>query len=191
MPHSASPLLAELDRVLVDKTTLQRRIAEMGKAITTAYAERENLTMVAVINGALVFAADLMRAITLPVQLDCLRVSSYQEELSVKGRPEIIDPIRLDLRDQHVLIVDDILDTGRTLQVVLQSVRRLQPASLSVAVLVQKAGRCEVPLRPDFVGFTLPDEFVVGYGLDFAERYRNLPCIGTVRADLQNPPVWR
>lgn len=184
-------MLEDLERVVVDEESLRRRIRELGTEIGDRYSDDGELTMIAVINGALVFAADLMRSITVPVRLDCIRVSSYDEELDVSRRPEIIDMLRLDLRNRHVLVVDDILDTGHTLEKVFGALRRLHPASLRLCVLLEKRGRREVELRPDYVGFSIPDEFVVGYGLDFAEQYRNLPCIGVVRPDLQNPPVWR
>lgn len=181
----------DLERVVISETQLKKRIAGLGKAISERYAEASEITVVAVINGALVFTADLIRQIALPVRLDCIRVSSYDEELNSAHRPEIIDMLRLNLRDQHVLIVDDILDTGHTLEKVVDAIRELEPASLALCVLIKKAGRSEVDIRPDFLGFSIPDEFVVGYGLDFAEQYRNLPCVGVVKAELQNPPVWR
>jgi hypoxanthine phosphoribosyltransferase len=193
-PHHqrpAYPLLEDLERIVVDEEQLKKRLAELGAEISERYAAADSLTVISIINGALVFSADLIRRITVPVQLDCMRVSSYDSELNHERKPEIIDMLRLDLRDRHVLIVDDILDTGHTLQKVIREVRRLRPASVALAVLLEKAGRCESHLKPDFVGFTIQDEFVVGYGLDFAEQYRNLPCIGTVKAELQNPPVWR
>jgi len=170
---------------------LQERIATLGHQIGERYADAGEVTIIAVINGALVFAADLVRQIPIPVRLDCIRVSSYDEELNGHQRPEIIDMVRLDLRGRHVLVVDDILDTGHTLEKVLKAISALRPASVKLCVLLEKAGRREIDRSPDFVGFSITDEFVVGYGLDFAEQYRNLPCIGVVKAELQNPPVWR
>jgi hypoxanthine phosphoribosyltransferase len=122
--------------------------------------------------------------------MDCVRVSSYKDEDRPVTEPEIIDQIRLDLTQQHVLLVDDILDTGCTLDKVTRILRAQKPASLHTCVLLNKKRRKQVRVTPDFVGFTIPDHFVVGYGLDFAERYRNLPCIGVLRSELQNPPNW-
>lgn len=184
-------LLDDLERIVVDEGRLKRRIAELGSEISERYRGSDSLTVIAIINGALVFSADLVRQITIPVQLDCMRVSSYDSELNDQQRPEIIDMLRLDLRERDVLIVDDILDTGHTLEKVIHEIRRLHPASVALAVLLEKKGRREVSLEPEFIGFSIEDEFVVGYGLDFAEQYRNLSCIGTVRPELQNPPVWR
>lgn len=163
---------------------------ELGQAITHQFAHVPELTLVAIINGALPFAADLMRAIKRPIRLDCIRVTSYQDQTRPATRPQILDRIHLDLRDQHVLIIDDILDTGHTLQRVMRELRQLKPASLSLCVLLEKQDRLEVEIKPDFVGFRIPDEFVVGYGLDFAERYRNLPGIGVLKPECQNPPEW-
>jgi hypoxanthine phosphoribosyltransferase len=122
--------------------------------------------------------------------MDCVRVSSYKNEDKPVTEPEIIDQIRLDLTQQHVLLIDDILDTGHTLDKVTRILRAQKPASLHTCVLLNKKHRRQTKLKPDFVGFTIPDHYVVGYGLDFAERYRNLPCIGVLRPELQNPPNW-
>jgi hypoxanthine phosphoribosyltransferase len=101
-----------------------------------------------------------------------------------------VHSLTLDIAKRHVLLIDDILDTGKTLALVTGLIRKLKPASLRVCVLLDKQGRREVPAEADFVGFKIPDKFVVGYGLDFAERYRNLPCIGVLKSELQNPPEW-
>ncbi len=187
----SSTVYEDLERVIVSEGQLRERISLLGKEIGEIYANADEVTMIVVINGALIFAADLMRSITVPVRLDCMRVSSYDEEIGEGDRPEIIDMLRLDLRGRHVLVVDDVFDTGQTLKKVHHAVRKLKPASLRHCVLLEKSGRCEVNMRPDFIGFSINDEFVVGYGLDFAEQYRNLPCIGVVKAELQNPPIWR
>ena len=187
-PHQ--PLLDDFARVIVSEEEIQQRIRDLGAEISEDYAEAGNLTIIAVINGALLFVADLMREITLPLQVDCMRVSSYRNSTSPVHKPEIIDMLRLDLRGRHVLIIDDVLDTGHTFERVMAEIRGLGPATLKFAALLEKQGRREVQSKPDYVGFHIPDEFVVGYGLDFAEHYRNLPCIGVLRADCQNPPEW-
>lgn len=180
----------DLARVLVSGEQIQQRIRALGAEISRDYEASGGLTIIAIINGALFFVADLLREITVPVQVDCMRVSSYRNDTSPVQEPEIIDRVRLDLRGRHVLIIDDILDTGHTFERVVGEIRNLGPASLRFAVLLEKIGRREVPSKPDYVGFDIPDEFVVGYGLDFAEHYRNLPCIGVLRPDCQNPPEW-
>lgn len=183
-------MIEDISKILVTEDQIRERTAVLAEEINSLYADAGGLTIIAVINGALLFAADLVRQIRIPIRLDCMRVSSYKEDDNDESQPEIIDMLRLDLRHQHVLIVDDVLDTGHTSQKVLEEIAQLEPASLRLAVLLEKSGRREVEKAPDFVGFTIPDEFVVGYGLDFAEHYRNLPCIGVLRAELQNPPEW-
>ncbi len=184
-------MLDDLHSVLVTQPVLQKRVEELGREISEKYRDTGELTVVAIINGAIVFAADLIRHIDLPLRLDCLRVSSYRDDTKPVSSPEIIDKLRLDLKDRHVLLIDDIMDTGRTSEQVLEMLRQMGPASLRLCVLLEKRGRREVDLEPDFVGFSIPDDFVVGYGLDFAEHYRNLPCIGVLRPEAQNPPEWR
>ena len=183
-------MIEDLAHVVVTQERIQERIRSLGTQIEKDYAEFGSLTVIALINGALIFAADLLREISLPLHYDCMRVSSYRNHTSPVQEPEIIDMLRLDLRGRHVLIIDDILDTGHTFERVMAEVQKLRPASLRFAVLLEKVGRREVKSKPDYVGFKIQDEFVVGYGLDFAEQYRNLPCIGVLRPDCQNPPEW-
>ncbi len=192
MPHfrsSNSDLLDDLERIVVDEETIRSRLAELGEEITAAYKGRE-LAVIAIINGAVIFVADLIRQLDLSIQLDCIRVSSYRDENKPIQRPEVIDKIRLELEGMDVLLIDDILDTGNTLQRITALVGEMGPSSLKTCVLLDKQGRRSVEFEADFVGFTIPDEFVVGYGLDFAERYRHLPCIGVLKPELQNPPEW-
>ncbi|MBN1403655.1 MAG: hypoxanthine phosphoribosyltransferase [Opitutales bacterium] len=190
-PFPVPSMLDDLHRVLVSQQQLQKRVEELGQEITEAYREVGEVTVVAIINGAIVFAADLIRHIGLPLRLDCLRVSSYRDDTKPASTPEIIDKLRLDLKDRHVLLIDDIMDTGRTSEEVVRLLREMGPASIKVCVLLEKKGRREVEHEPDYVGFQIPDDFAVGYGLDFAEHYRNLPCIGVLRPEAQNPPEWR
>lgn len=185
------PLMDDLSEVFVSQDSLHRRIRELGKQISEAFAEEEEITVISVINGAIVFSADLVRQIRVPLRMDCIRVSSYKQSDEPVQEPEIIDQLRLDIQQRPVLLIDDIYDTGRTLSAVLQILRDLDPKSIRTCVLLEKLGRRQRTERPDFVGFRIPDRFVVGYGLDFAERYRNLPCIGVLRPELQNPPEWR
>jgi len=175
--------------VLVTEQSIKRRIRRLGKEIKQTYGDEE-ITVISVINGAILFTADLLRAIPNPVRLDCIRISSYRNETRSIGKPQLVHSLTLDVTNRHVLLIDDILDTAKTLSVVTNMLDKLKPASLKTCVLLDKKGRREVEFEADFVGFEIPDKFVVGYGLDFAERYRNLPCIGVLRAELQNPPEW-
>jgi len=182
---------ADLAKVLVTEEAIATRIEELGREIMATYAHADELTIIVIINGALPFAADLIRAIPMPLRFDCMRVSSYKDDTSPVQRPELIDSLRLNLRDRHVLLVDDILDTGHTFVKVVEEIERLKPASVRFCALLEKTGRREVEAEADFVGFSIPDEFVVGYGLDFAERYRNLPMIGVLKPASQNPPNFQ
>ena len=169
--------LDDIDRILVDEHTIKNRLKELGKEINQAYEGRD-VAVIAIINGAIIFVADL------------IRVSSYRDETTPTQAPDIIDKIRLDLKGLDVLIIDDILDSGNTLNRVTKILRAMGPASLKTCVLLDKKTTRNVDFEADFIGFKIPDEFVVGYGLDFAERYRQLPCIGILRPELQNPPEW-
>jgi hypoxanthine phosphoribosyltransferase len=179
----------DLESVLFTEAEIKRRVKSLGGELKAVYGTGE-FTIISIINGAVMFTADLMREIDNPVRLDCVRISSYQDRTLSLGAPQIVSSLTLDIAKRHVLLIDDILDTGKTLSLVTGLIRKLKPASLRVCVLLDKQGRREVQAEADFVGFKIPDKFVVGYGLDFAERYRNLPCIGVLKPELQNPPEW-
>jgi len=183
------PSHTDLEAILVSETAIKRRIKRLGKQIAETYGDEE-ITVVSIINGAILFTADLLRAIPNPVRLDCIRISSYRNETKSIGKPQLLHSMTLDVTNRHVLLMDDILDTGKTLAMVTKTIAKMKPASLKTCVLLDKQGRREVPFDAEFVGFEIPDKFVVGYGLDFAERYRNLPCIGVLKPELQNPPEW-
>jgi hypoxanthine phosphoribosyltransferase len=183
------PVHADLDSVLVSEAEIKKRIRKLGAEITALYGEEE-ITIVAVINGAILFTADLIRHIENPIRLDCIRISSYRNETRSLGKPQVLGHLSLDLANRHVLLIDDILDTGKTLSMLVSMIQKMHPASVRTCVLLDKRGRREVEFEADLVGFQIPDKFVVGYGLDFAERYRNLPCIGVLKPHLQNPPEW-
>ena len=181
--------LDDIDKVLVDEATIRARLKELGAEINQTYEGRD-LAVIAIINGAIIFVADLIRELNIPLQLDSVRISSYKDDTKPVQAPEVIDKIRLDLKGIDVLIIDDILDSGATLANVTKMFQEMEPASLRTCVLLDKKTTRSVDFEADFVGFRIPDEFVVGYGLDFAERYRQLPCIGVLRPELQNPPEW-
>ncbi|CAM2861991.1 hypoxanthine phosphoribosyltransferase [Rariglobus hedericola] len=183
------PLHADLETVLVSEKDIKKRVKKLGAELAEAYGDEE-ITVVSIINGAILFTADLLREIPNPIRLDCIRISSYRNDTRSLGQPKILQSLTLDISNRHVLLIDDILDTGKTFSAVAAMLRKLNPASLRTCVLLDKRGRREVEFEADFVGFQIPDKFVVGYGLDFAERYRNLPCIGVLKPNLQNPPEW-
>jgi hypoxanthine phosphoribosyltransferase len=175
----------DLEKIIFDEATIQTRLKELGAEINAAYTGRE-LAVIAIINGAVIFVADMIRELNLALQLDCIRVSSYRNSTAPVQEPEIIDRIRLNIEGMDVLLIDDILDTGNTLSNVSKVLRSMKPASLKTCVLLDKKACRSVEFEADFVGFEIPDEFVVGYGLDFAERYRQLPCIGVLKAEHQS-----
>ncbi len=168
---------------------IKTRVRELGQEIRAVFGSGE-FTLISIINGAVMFTADLMREIDNPVRLDCIRISSYGDKMKSVGAPQVVASLTIDITNRHVLLIDDILDTGKTITLVSGLVRKHNPASLRTCVLLDKIGRREVNFEADFVGFKIPDKFVVGYGLDFAERYRNLPCIGVLSPRLQNASAW-
>jgi hypoxanthine phosphoribosyltransferase len=172
----------EVDRVLITKPALAQRVTELSREIEREFAGRE-LTVVAVLNGTVMFLADLIRHLSLPLRLDFIGCSSYGAGTS-PGELVFTKELRLDVRGRDVLLVDDILDTGRTLKKILAKLADLQPRRVKTCVLLEKAARRLEDVHADYVGFKIPDLFVVGYGLDFAERYRNLPFVGVLRPEL-------
>ncbi len=191
MPDSKKSALLHPDiaEVLLTGEQIRQRIKTIAGEIKAVYGDRE-FTIIALINGAVMFTADLMREIDNPVRLDCIRVSSYGLKTKSIGTPQVIHSLTLDIAKRDVLIIDDILDTGKTLKLVRDLVNELKPASVRTCVLLDKKARREVDIEADFVGFEIPDKFVVGYGLDFAERYRNLPGIGVLKPEKQTAPAW-
>lgn len=177
----------ELESIIFTEEDIKKRVAQLGQEITEAYKEYDEITIISIINGAIFFTADILRNINLPIRLDCIRVSSYHNKSQPDQEPEIIDTIRLDITDRHVLLIDDILDTGHTISRVYDHLKQHNPTTLLTCILLDKEGRRDIPFKADFVGFQIPNKFVVGYGLDYAERYRNLPCIGSLKTELLNP----
>ena len=173
----------DLERVLFDETAILRRLDEIAAQISNDYRDRE-LTVIAVLNGSLVFMADLMRRIPLPLKLDCLSVASYHGKTEPSGEVIFKQIAPPDVQDRHILILDDILDSGHTLAAIREKLETAKPRSIRVCVLLSKKKRRARHVDADYVGFEIEDEFVVGYGLDFRERYRNLPCIGVLRKEL-------
>lgn len=181
--HIRKQFSDDLEKILFDEGIIKDRVRELGSEISE-HCKGCELTVIAIANGAIVFTADLIRTLTLPIRLECIRVSSYADQIAPAISPEIINPVKMNIKDTDVLLIDDILDTGNTLSKVSKLLRSMQPKSLKTCVLLDKKARRSVAFEADFVGFQVPDDFVVGYGLDFAERYRQLPCIGVLKKHL-------
>ena len=165
--------------VLIDADRIRARLDELARDVAAAYGGRP-VTVVGILTGCLVFMADLIRRIDLPLRVAFLTASSYRGAATTPGKLVIRDELLPDLAGRDVLLVDDILDTGRTLTRVVAHLLDLGAGSVKVGVLLRKIGRQEVPFEPDFVGFTIPDKFVIGYGLDYNDEYRHLPFIGVL-----------
>lgn len=166
-------------RPLLSQSEIAQAVGQLGARISADY-EHQELTLLGVLNGCLMFVADLMRNLSTPHQLAMLPASSYRGTATDPGELSVAWDYLPDLRQRHVLIVDDIFDTGRTMQTLLQRIQEQQPASVRTAVLLRKPTRSEVSLTPDYCCFEIPDAFVVGYGLDYAGHYRHLPYIATL-----------
>ena len=170
----------DIDRVLITSEQIQDKLRDMGERITADYAGRQ-LLLVGVLKGAFVVMADLARNIRLPLEFDFMAVASYGTATKTSGVVRILKDLDHDLRDRDVLVVEDIVDSGLTLKYLLKNLAGRKPATLEVAALLRKEGIQQVNLDVRYVGFDIPNEFVVGYGLDYAEKYRNLPFIGTLK----------
>jgi hypoxanthine phosphoribosyltransferase len=168
----------EVERILITQGQIAQRVRELSQEIERDFKGRE-LVVVSLLNGTVMFLADLIRHLSLPLRLDFIGVSSYGAGTE-SGELVFTKELRLDVRDRDVLLVDDILDTGKTLYRVLGKLRLLKPRRIKACVLLNKAARRVEDVEADYVGFEIPDFFVVGYGLDFAERYRNLPFVGVL-----------
>ena len=176
-------LRREVERVLITDQQIARRVKALARKIEKDFGGRD-LVVVSLLSGTVMFLADLIRQLNLPLRLDFMGVSSYGSGTE-SGRLVFTKELRLDVRGRDVLLVDDILDTGKTLSQVIPKIRALKPRLLKTCVLLDKSARRVEKIRADYVGFKIPDVFVVGYGLDFAERYRTLPFVGVLR-----PPVF-
>jgi hypoxanthine phosphoribosyltransferase len=171
---------SEVGEVLVSEDDLQRRVAELGKQIARDYAGKP-LLLVGVLKGAVFFLSDLMRHIDIPVEVDFMAVASYGSATDSSGVVRILKDLDVAIEGRDVLIVEDIVDSGLTLQYLLRNLGSRNPASLAVCALLTKPERRKVDLPTRYVGFEVPDRFVIGYGLDHAERYRNLPFVAVLR----------
>ncbi|MEG1942890.1 MAG: hypoxanthine phosphoribosyltransferase [Angelakisella sp.] len=168
---------SDIKEILIDEATLTKAVSKLGKQLTADYAGKE-LTIVGVLKGSVMFMVDLVRQIELPLTLDFMSVSSYGGGVKTSGVVKIIKDLDRSIEGKDVLIVEDILDSGMTLDYLMSILRERKPASIKIATLLNKPERRVVDLSPDYSCFDIPDAFVVGYGLDYAEKYRNLPYVG-------------
>ena len=175
-------LRKEIECVLISRTQIHRRVRELAKQIESDFAGRD-LVVVSLLNGTVMFLADLIRSLDMPLRLDFIGVSSYGSG-TVSRELVFTKELRLDVRDRDVLLVDDILDTGKTLTTVIFKLQKLRPRQIKTCVLLNKSARRVENVQADYAGFEIPDLFVVGYGLDYAERYRNLPFVGVLKPEM-------
>jgi hypoxanthine phosphoribosyltransferase len=180
---SATELEQAVTEVLVDEETLRNRVAELGEEISRDYAGRD-LLLIGVLKGAVFFMADLMRHLTVPCEIDFMAISSYGASTDSSGVVRILKDLDINIEGREVLVVEDIIDSGLTLSYLMRNLEARQPASLEVCALMTKPERREIDVPVRYIGFEIPNRFVIGYGLDFAERYRNLPYVGVLDPEL-------
>lgn len=172
----------DIAKILVTEEEIKAKIAELSRTLTAEYADKHPL-FIGILKGVVIFYADMVRALEFPCQFDFLSVSSYDGTNST-GKVTFHKDVSFDLKGRHVVILEDILDTGCTLKAVVEHLQAMEPASLKICTLLDKPERRKADLQADIVGFTIPNEFVVGYGLDYNERYRNLPFVGVLKAEV-------
>lgn len=176
-------LADDVEEILIPEEVLQDRIRELGRRISTEYGSKEPL-LVGILTGAFVFLADLLKAITIPCNVDFMATASYGDSTESSGIVRILKDLNQSIEGRHVLVVDDIIDTGLTMDYLLETLKARYPASLRVCALLDKRPRRRREVPIDFRGFEIPDKFVIGYGLDYSGRYRNLPFIGVLKPEL-------
>lgn len=173
----------DMKEILLDESTIKAKIGELGAQISKDYKGKE-LVLVGVLKGSVMFMADLMKEITLPCSMDFMAVSSYGNSTETSGVVRILKDLDFQIEDKDVLIVEDIIDSGVTLKYLLEYLKARKPNSLEIACLLNKPERRRVDIFSKYIGFDVPDEFLVGYGLDYAEKYRNLPYIGILKEEV-------
>ncbi|MEF3272999.1 MAG: hypoxanthine phosphoribosyltransferase [Chloroflexus sp.] len=174
----------DIDYILISEDQIKQRVNELAAAITTDYHALGDLLLVGVLKGCAMFMVDLARAINLPLALDFIAVASYGASTETSGVVRLLKDLDTDISQRHVLLVEDIIDSGLTLAYLRAQLLRRNPASLRICTLLNKPERRTADVPVDYIGFNIPNAFVVGYGLDYAERYRNLPFIGVLRPDV-------
>src|SRR6266478_6813083 len=180
---SATELERAVTEILIDQDALQRRIRELGEEISSDYTGRD-LLLVGVLKGAVFFMADLMRNLTIPCEIDFMAISSYGDSTDSSGVVRILKDLDINIEGRDVLVVEDIIDSGLTLSYLMRNLESRNPTSLEICALLTKPDRREIDVHVRYTGFEIPNRFVIGYGLDFAERYRNLPYVGVLDPSL-------
>ena len=165
-------------KILFSQDEISKRVKELGKVISNDYKDRD-IVVISLLRGSFIFAADLIRELEVPVNIDFMTTSSYEHNEISSGIVEIINDVRTDIKDKDVLIVDDIINSGHTMKKVVEFVGMKEPKSINICVMLDKPSRREADIAPDYVGFTIPDVFIVGYGLNYGDYYRNIPYIFT------------
>jgi hypoxanthine phosphoribosyltransferase len=181
-PLPAGPWMKDIAHVLITEEQIQARVAELGAQISADYADKE-LLLVGVLRGVFVFMADLVRHVTIPIGVDFIGITRYGPSVHTQGVVRFTKDLETSIQGRHVLFVEDVIDTGLSLRYILRSLETRQPASLRVCVLFNKPRTRLFDLDIAYIGFELPDQFVVGYGLDYRERYRNLPFVGVLKEE--------
>jgi hypoxanthine phosphoribosyltransferase len=176
-------MIPEKPTVLIPEREIRRRVGEMAREVSADYRGAEYLILVGVLRGCFIFLADLSRLLTIPRRIDFMALAAYGDDVSPSGAVRLIMDLRTNIEGKHVLIVEDIVDTGNTLEYLHQILHARKPATLKTCALLRKPERCKKDVRIDYLGFDIPDRWVVGYGLDYADRHRALPYIGVVEAD--------
>lgn len=176
--------------ILINEERLAARVRELGAVISEDYGESgRKLLLISVLKGSVVFMADLMRAVSIPIEVDFMSVSSYGSGTKTSGVVKIVKDLDIDMRGLDLLIVEDILDSGMTLSYLKQILQERSPHSIRICTLLDKPDRRTADIKADYIGFAIPDEFVVGYGLDYDEKYRNLPYVGVLRQSVYEKPA--
>lgn len=176
-------MVEDVKDILISEEEIKKIVKKLGKEITEDY-KNKNLILISVLKGSVVFMADLMREIDLPLKIDFMIVSSYGDKTVSSGKVKIVKDLDIDLSDLDVLMVEDILDTGRTLRSLIEILKTRKPKSLKLCTFLDKPDRRQTMIEADYVGAQIPDEFVVGYGLDFDQKYRNLPYVGVLKPQI-------
>jgi hypoxanthine phosphoribosyltransferase len=182
-PFFHSTLHEDIDYILVDAESIQRRVCELGSSISRDYKGRD-LLLVSVLKGSIVFMADLIRAISIPHEIDFMATSSYGSRVTTSGAVRILKDLNTSIEGRNIIVVEDIIDSGNTLNYLLRMLQERQPESIRILTLLDKPNRREVDVQVDWTGFSIPNAFVVGYGLDYNEIYRNLPYIGVLKPSI-------
>ena len=173
----------DIKEIIVKEKQISQIVYALGAQISEDYKDK-NLLMISVLKGSIVFMADLMRAITIPCRIDFMSISSYGHGVKTSGAVKILLDLDISVLGYDLLVVEDILDSGMTLSYILEMLESRSPASIRICTLFDKPQRRQVPIKPDYVGMQVPDEFLVGYGLDFNEKYRNLPYVGVLKPEV-------